>query len=146
VPGMAPPASLPAALEAGEAELGLMLPDAATEAAGLFASPVAYVPVRVVAHPSNPVAGLTAAQVQALFTGAVGEWGSVGGAAGPVQVVARAASSDGAQLFNAQMLNGAAPTADGRVAPTWAAMRELVADNPNAIGYLPAAEVDDSVS
>src|SRR5690606_23732753 len=81
-----------------------------------------------------------------LFTGAVGEWESVGGRAAPVQVVARAGSSDGAQLFNAQMLNGAEPAAGGRVAPTWAAMRELVAENPNAIGYLPAAEVDDSVS
>jgi hypothetical protein len=36
-------------------------------------------------------------------------------------------------------------TANARLAPTWAAMRTLVAENPNALGYLIGPEVDESV-
>jgi ABC-type phosphate transport system substrate-binding protein len=59
--------------------------------------------------------------------------------------VVRPAGSDAAQLFTGQALNGAAPSPSALVAPTWAAMLELVAQTPGAIGYLPDFAVGPSV-
>ncbi len=130
-----------AALAAGRAELGLSLsPDPA-----LYATPLGYVRLRVVVQPANTRVELTAAEVQALFTGARTDWADLGGAGGQVQVVVREPGDEAAHLFSQQALHGAAPTVNALVAPTWAAMRELVAADPNAIGYLPAHEVDASV-
>src|SRR5687768_9136615 len=58
------------ALEAGEA--GLALSVLADE--GLFATPLGYARVVVVAHPDNDVGPLSGAQTRALFTGEIGDW------------------------------------------------------------------------
>jgi phosphate transport system substrate-binding protein len=139
-PRVLPAALLAQALQAGEAELALMV----EPPEGLFATPVAYVRLAVVAHPSNPVRELDAAQVRDLFTGRLPEWASVGGA-GAVQVVARPKGSDAGSFFERVALAGAAPAGDALAAPSWPAMRELVAAEPGALGYLPLHEVDDSV-
>jgi hypothetical protein len=39
----------------------------------------------------------------------------------------------------------AAPSASALVAPTWDALRELVSTDPFALGYLPAAELSNTV-
>src|SRR6185503_15274173 len=46
-----------------------------------------------------------------------------------------------------QLLDGARarPTRTALLAPSWAAMREVVGDDTNTIGYLPRAEVDSAV-
>ena len=66
------------ALTAGEADLALTtLPED-----GLFATPLGYTRLAVVVHPDNAVAGLSAAQVQALLAGEITDWAQVGGAPG----------------------------------------------------------------
>jgi phosphate transport system substrate-binding protein len=132
-----------AALAAGQAELALTAdPDP-----GLFATPVGYLPWRVVVHPGNPLQALEAEQARALFAGALTEWSQVGGGAGQVLVAARAADSAAGRAFAARLWGGEAGsvTANARLAPTWGAMRALVAENPNALGYLIGPEVDESV-
>jgi phosphate transport system substrate-binding protein len=142
-PQLAPAGSVAADLAAGQAELALTVdPDAA-----LFATPVGYLPWAVVVHPGNPLETLDPDQARALFAGALTEWSQVGGA-GQVLVAARSADSAAGQAFLARLWGGAAGaqvTANARLAPTWAAMRTLVAENPNALGYLIGPEVDESV-
>jgi phosphate transport system substrate-binding protein len=143
-PQLVPAGGVAAALAAGQAELALTFdPDAA-----LFATPVGYLPWTLVAHPGNPLEALEPEQARGLFGGALTEWSQVGGGAGQVLVAARAADSAAGQAFAARLWGGAAGagvTANARLAPTWQAMRALVAENPNALGYLIGPEVDESV-
>jgi phosphate transport system substrate-binding protein len=141
VPGRALAPGAGAALAAGEADLALT----SMPATGFFATPLAYARLAVVVHPANAVNALSEAQVRALFAGDIGDWAQVGGAAGPVQVVAPAPGGEAEALFTQQVLAGAAPTVSALVAPGWDAMRTLVGDDPNALGYLPAAELSGAV-
>jgi phosphate transport system substrate-binding protein len=148
---MASPAALTANLDAGRADLGLLVsadPDQ-------FATPLGYVTFVVVVHPTNPISDLSAAQLREIYAGRVTDWGQVGGVpvaplpgsltGGAVQPVGREDNSDAAQAFGTNALLGASPSANSLVAPTWDAMREAVSQNPGAVGYLPAPELDASV-
>ncbi|MGQ0601758.1 MAG: substrate-binding domain-containing protein, partial [Anaerolineales bacterium] len=92
----------------------------------------------VIVHPDNPIARLSLAQVRALLAGQITEWAQVGGAAGAIRVVVREAGSEAALAFNRAVGIELAPTRNALLAPTWAAMRELVAETPGALGYVPA--------
>jgi len=112
---------------------------------GFFTTPIAYVSFAVVINPNNPVSALTLAQVQAIYAGQLTDWAQVGGSTGAVQVLAREDGSDGARAFNGAALNAVAITPNAQVAATWDAMRQLIQQNSNAIGYLPNSEIDGTV-
>ena len=140
-PGLAPEASLKGLLTAGQTDLALTTaPDPR-----LFATPIGYVPFQAVIHPSNPLPGLSLEQMQGLLTGRILDWSQVGGASGPVLAVTRGNGSDAGQALSATAMGPLTVTASALLAPTWPAMRQLVAQNPNAIGYLIGPEVDASV-
>ena len=54
-------------------------------------------------------------------------------------------ASEAARLFGQALLLGEPPSVSALVAPSWAAMRELVGGDVNAIGYLPRAELERTV-
>lgn len=110
-----------------------------------FATPIALASFAVVVHPRNPVARLSLAQVRAIFAGEVVDWAQVGGGSGVMVVVTREPNSDGALAFASAAGIEVAPPASARLAPTWAAMRELVAESPGAIGFVPVPELSGEV-
>lgn len=137
----APLSTLAADIAAGRADLGLT----ATYTPGQFATPLGYVAFAVVVNPANSIGGLSAAQVRDIFAGRASNWEQAGGPSGVIQVVGREDGSDAAEAFNRLALAGAPPTLNALAAPTWAAMREAIGQNPNAIGYLPMPELGASV-
>jgi len=141
IPSAASLSSVSGDLAAGAADLALTAqPDP-----GQFATPLAYVSFNVVVNPANPIASLSAAQVQEVFAGRANDWGQVGGAGGAIQIVSREKGSDAETAFGASALAGASPALTALAAPSWEAMRAYVSQKPNAVGYLPAPEMDTSV-
>jgi ABC-type phosphate transport system substrate-binding protein len=140
-PSPAPQAGLADQLVAGQADLAL------TTAPNpqLFATPIGFVPFEFVVHTSNPLAHLTLPQAQGLLAGRLADWSQVGGAAGPVQVVTRGPGTGAEAALQTTAIGPLTVTTSALVAPTWAAMRQLVAANPGAIGYLIAPEMDATV-
>ena len=136
-----PLSALPADLAAGRVDLAL----AATYSTDQFATPIGYATLMVVVNPANPLSRLSAAKLRDIFTGRASDWAQVGGPAGLIQVVCREDQSDGAAAFDRLALEGAVPTLNALVAPSWAAMRSAVSANPQAIGYLPAPELEAGV-
>lgn len=141
VSDVVPLSTLSADLAAGRADVGL----AVTRNPEQFATPLGYVAFAVVVNPANPLTGLSVAQVREIFSGRVNDWGQVGGPGGVIQVVSREKGSDAEMTFGASALLGASPMSNALVAPTWAAMREAVSQNLNAIGYLPTPELEATV-
>ena len=133
--------AIEAEVTAGRADLALTT----TYSAGQYATPLGYVVLLVVVHPANALNQLSEAQIREVFSGRVSDWAQVGGPAGPIQVVCREDHSDGAEAFSRLALDGALPTLNALVAPSWAAMRAAVSQNPAAIGYLPGPELDAGV-
>jgi ABC-type phosphate transport system substrate-binding protein len=113
---------------------------------GYFATPVGLIDFVVVVHPANPLTSLTLTQTRAILLGDLTDWAQVSpGLSGVIQVVSREDEAEAAQALRGRLLENALPTRAALLAPSWAAMREIIGGDTNTLGYLPRAEVDASV-
>ncbi|MGH2525060.1 MAG: substrate-binding domain-containing protein, partial [Anaerolineales bacterium] len=144
---LVPLSTLNSDLAAGRADLGFV----STYSPNQFATPVGYTPFAVIVHPSNVLTHLSSARLPDIFAGRASRWAQAGELApqgATIQVVSREPNSDAAEAFalRVQALGGQGSAANSALlAPTWAAMREAVSQDPNAIGYLPKIELDQTV-
>jgi ABC-type phosphate transport system substrate-binding protein len=132
-----------AALDIGQAEISLRW-GAAAESAGYLAE-IGSDDLAAVVNPQNPVKNLSASQVTGIFSGAGRTWSTYSKSnSNPIQVWVYPAGNEIRQFFEEAFapvsLNPAA-----HLAPDPAAMRQAVADDPSAIGFLPGRWVDSSV-
>ena len=130
----------------GIAGLGMSSRDLSPEEAGqLEQLVIARDALAVIVHPSNPINNLTLAQVQAIFSGNVRTWSELGGPAQPISVVVREAGSGTFGAFEELVMHGEPITPSAMRQGSNGAIRQLVALDPNAIGYISLGIVDESV-
>lgn len=120
----------------GTAQIGMadlvVLP---AEAQGLASTTVARDGIALIVHPANAVASLSTAQIRGLFNGAIANWREVGGADQPVRIVSREAGSGTRSSFE-QILGDIRLAQDAIIQDSNGTIRETVANDANAIGYL----------
>ena len=112
---------------------------------GAVAWTVALDGVAVIVHPTNPVSGLTLAQLEQVFTGQVDNWSALGGPDAPVAVYGREAGSGTRGAF--EELLGVTDRCD--YTNEYGSSGDVVGNvsgNPNAIGYTSLASVGGTVS
>ena len=101
--------------------------------------------VAVIVNPTNPVTGLSLAQLEEIFTGQMDNWSQLGGPDAPIAVYGREAGSGTRGAFEelAGVVDRCAYTneygSSGDVVGN-------VATNPNAIGYTSLASLGDTVA
>jgi len=113
--------------------------------AGWFVTPLGKIGLAVVVHPENPVRDLTMAELRDLFSGVADSWDDVGGRAGPVQPVVPLPGEPAGEAFASLVMEDAVSWPGTLLAPTPAALAQIVADDPGAIGILPLAAVPESL-
>lgn len=120
----------------GAAQIGMAdlvkLPE---EAKVLTATVVARDGIAVVLNPANKVAGLTTNQVRDIFNGKIKNWKEVGGANAAITVVSREAGSGTRSSFE-QIIGNVSLTKDALIQDSNGTIRETVANDLNAVGYL----------
>lgn len=145
VQGLGSSAGIQAA-ENGTVEIGMSSRDLqAEEAAQLEPVEIARDALAIIVHPSNPVVNLTAQQVRDIFTGRVQNWRDVGGNDAPVVIVTREAGSGTYGAFEELVMEGELPSSDALRQGSNGAVRQIIAGDPNAIGYISLGIVDASV-
>lgn len=94
--------------------------------------------VLVLVAPGNPLKALTMEQIAGIFSGATTDWSAIGGQPGRIQVYARDNKSGTYDTFNALVLKprGAALAADARRFESSEELSDLVARDPNGIGFV----------
>lgn len=107
-----------------------------------LAEPTTY---SVVVHPANPVAKLSKEQLEGIFTGKIASWKDVGGKDAPILCVVSNLSPGTNAAFSKVFLGGKKISIDTLEASTAADLRQNVATNPDAIGFLVTAMIDGSV-
>lgn len=138
-------AGIQAAAE-GVAEIGMSSRELkAEEAEKLEELVIARDGLAVIVHPSNPITDLTQAQVQDVFSGKVTNWKDLGGADHTITLVAREAGSGTYSAFDELMLKGRHVTPASLRQGSNGAIRQVVAEDPNAIGYISIGIVDSTV-
>ncbi len=133
-------AALSGAAQIGMADLVTLPP----EAKELKAVVVARDGIAVVVHPGNPVSNLTLAQVREIFNGGIRNWKELGGKDAPITVVSREAGSGTRSSFE-QILGGIRLGKDAIVQDSNGSIRETVANDANAVGYLSHGLLNDKI-
>jgi phosphate transport system substrate-binding protein len=145
VQGLGSSAGIRAALD-GVAEIGMSSRDLEPEEADqLDQEVIALDALAVVIHPTNPLAGLSGAQIQAIFSGQIRNWNEVGGPSQPITIVSREAGSGTFSAFEELVMQGRAITNQALRQGSNGAIRQIVAQDPNAIGYISLGIVDSTV-
>lgn len=100
----------------------------------------------VAVHPNNPVSELTKDQVNRIFTGKITNWKDVGGKDAPIIVNIRTAPSGTFDFFVEEFLKkDEKKTATAKQHASNGLVRQAVAANENAIGYLSLGYLDATV-
>jgi phosphate transport system substrate-binding protein len=107
--------------------------------------PIAVDGLAVIINPQNPVDSLTLNQVRDIFSGSISNWNQVGGPNQQINTVNREIGSGTRDGIQKIVLKNGSFSSRGITQSSTGAVRSFVAADPNAIGYISFAEVDNSV-
>jgi phosphate transport system substrate-binding protein len=145
IQGLGSSAGIRAALD-GVAEIGMSSRNLQPEEADkLDQIVIARDALAVVVNPDNPVAGLSTAQIQGIFGGQIRSWDALGGPPLPITVVSREAGSGTFSAFAELVMKGKPIATLALRQGSNGAIRQIVAQDPNAIGYISLGIVDPTV-
>jgi phosphate transport system substrate-binding protein len=85
---------------------------------------------------SNPISGLSLAQLKDIFTGKIDSWQALGGPAKPIAVMNRDSNSGTFVMFRLMVLDQARVRPDALMLASNGAMVQAVSGNPLALGYV----------
>lgn len=98
-------------------------------------NPVALAGLVLVAHPDNPVAGLSLAEAQAVFNGRLTNWSALGGADQPIILISREEGSGIGAVFQDRVMAEQRISVNAQALTGDEALRAAVAANPAALGF-----------
>ncbi len=101
--------------------------------------------IAVVVHPDNPITGLTHDELKDIFSGRIINWKEVGGPDRKIFAVTREEGSGTRGAFEELIMHGTAISDACLVQDSNGAIREIIANTPQAIGYISAGLVDNRV-
>ncbi len=106
---------------------------------------IGYDGIAVIVNPSSGVTDLSSAQVADIFTGTITNWKEVGGADRKIQCIGREAASGTRGAFE-ELLGIADKAVYKEEQNSTGNVKQAVAANPDAIGYVSISAVDSSVT
>lgn len=115
------------------------------EQAGVSAIVVARDALAVIVHRTNPLRGLDRTQLRAVFVGQLRYWTDLGVTGGAITVISREEGSGTRSAFEELGLGGAAVTPRALIQDAAGAIRDLVAGDPAAIGFISVGLLDERV-
>jgi phosphate transport system substrate-binding protein len=145
IQGLGSSAGIRAALD-GVAEIGMSSRDLEPdEADKLDQIVIARDALAVIVNPNNPVGALSTAQIQGIFDGQIRSWDALGGPPLPITVVSREAGSGTFSAFEELVMKSNPIATLALRQGSNGAIRQIVAQDPNAIGYISLGIVDSTV-
>ena len=130
----------------GAAQIGMssrpLTPDEASQVTSIR---VARDGIAIVIHPTMPVSDLELDQVRAIYAGEIKNWRLAGGRDSPITVITREEGSGTRAAFEALVMGGQHIAASALVQDSTGAVRQMVASDPAAIGYVSIGLVDASI-
>lgn len=120
----------------GIAEIGACSRALKPEEAGFTTITMARDGIAIVVHPSNPVSNLTREQVRAIYEGKTANWRDVGGDDRPIRLITREEGSGTREAFTHLVMGDARIARSALTQESNGAVKELVKNDPGAIGYM----------
>jgi phosphate transport system substrate-binding protein len=98
--------------------------------------------IAIIVNAANPVAGLSREQIAEIFAGRLGRWSAVGGPDRPIHFVTREEGSGTRGAFEEMVMGKRLIAPRALVQDSNGAVREIVASDPDALGYISLGLVD----
>jgi phosphate transport system substrate-binding protein len=92
--------------------------------------------IAIIVHPSNPVKGLSLAQIRDIYTGKVTNWSEVGGPNARIVVISRDTNSGTYESFETLVMNKQKMAASVEYVGSNGAIRQKVQSTAGAVGYV----------
>lgn len=106
---------------------------------------IAYDAIAVIVHPKNPLTNLSREQIRQIFSGKVTNWQGVGGWNKAITLVTREEGSGTREAFQNLLMGKTEISLGALVQDSNGAIRQVVKDDPKAIGYISLGLVNDQV-
>ncbi len=133
------------ACKSGACEIGMSSRELKTGEKDLFEIVVARDGLAIVVHPSNPVRGAKVEEIKQIFAGDLKNWSYLGGPDRAITVVTREEGSGTRGAFQ-EMVMGTTRIFKGAITQdSNGTVREIVAHDPFAIGFISLGLVNDQV-
>ncbi|HOB89043.1 MAG: phosphate ABC transporter substrate-binding protein [Bacillota bacterium] len=129
----------------GVAEIGMLSRKLQGDEKALIPTTIAYDAIAVVVHPSNPCQDLGIEEIRDIFAGNATDWSEVQGEARKIHPVAREEGSGTRGAFDEIIMGEVEVSPGAIVQDSNGAVREIVAGDPSAIGYISLGLVDKRV-
>jgi len=133
------------AVSHGAADLGAASRELLGEEKKLIEIPIAYDGIAVIVHPSNPLTDIGLAEIRQIFSGAVRNWGALRLPPHAIHLITREEGSGTREAFEHLVMNKTEITPAALVQDSNGSVREIVAGDPYALGYISAGLVDHRV-
>lgn len=112
---------------------------------GAYPTAIARDALTIIVNPANPVKNLTAAQITGIYTGKITNWKQVGGPNASIVPCGRAATSGTGEFFRSRFLVGVTQSSRVKTYESNGLVRQAVASNKYAIGYVSMAFVNSTI-
>ncbi len=133
------------AVRTGAAEVGMSSRNLMDSEKDLIAVPIIYDAIAVIVHPDNPLKDLSLDQIRKIFSAEITLWSELGGRNHPITLVTREEGSGTREAFQKMIMGGKEISLSALVQDSNGAIRQVVADDRNAIGYISLGLVNDRV-
>lgn len=111
----------------------------------LIEIPIAYDGIAVIVHPANSLTDLSVEQLRQIFTGKLTNWRDLALPPREIDAINREEGSGTREAFELLVMDKAEVSPAAMVQDSNGAVREIVAGDPNSIGYISAGLVDNRV-
>lgn len=130
----------------GTLDIGNSSRELKPEEKGLVDHKVAVDALAIVVNPANSVSALTDTQVKDILTGKIANWKDVGGKNARIQVIGRDEASGTRDYVQKEIIGKDAKfPGDALAMPGTGQLKAAVAQTPDAVGYISAAQADTTV-
>ena len=133
------------ATKSGTTDIGMSSRTLTGDETSLWSVEIARDGLAIVVNPKNPVINLTLEQICDIYSGKVSNWSTVGGNKSEIHVFTREDGSGTRSSFESLVMGKTEIMAEAMVENSNGAIRQLVSDDPNAIGYISLGLVDKDV-
>jgi phosphate transport system substrate-binding protein len=125
--------------------LGMSSRNLTPQEKGLLAIPIAYDAIAVIVHRQNPLTNLSKVQVQKIFTRQIKNWQELGWENRPITLVTREEGSGTREAFQHLIMEDKEISLAALVQDSNGAIRQVVGDDPQAIGYISLGLLNEKV-
>jgi len=124
------------AVESGTAQIGMSSRSLKAEERHLWSVEVAKDGLAVIVHPDNPINDITLEQIRKIYTAECKNWGELGGIDARIHIITREEGSGTRSAFEELVMGGLRINNRSIVQDSNGAVRQLVSDDKNSIGFI----------